>query len=372
MMLKKKNILIVDDSALMRRLFSDIITADGRFDVADTAVNGLEAYDLVTLNPKKYDAIVLDINMPKMSGIQFLEQLEKIRLKQKVIIVSTVAKEGAKETIRCLELGAFDFVTKPESYIRAKDESFQSKLITVLSIATGLDATGYGEKLFQTAKSEDVIEKKESRYQTAKAVKHEHVGVSKTAKKIVALACSTGGPKALQQVIPLLPENLNAPVVLVQHMPVGFTNSLAQRLNESSKVTVKEAEEGDILKNGVVYIARGGSHLRLVKKFGGYRIALTDEPARGGLRPCADIMYESLVGSDYDDIICVVLTGMGGDGTKGIMQLNGVNNIYVISQNEATCTVYGMPKMIYETGLVDEVVPLGNVADAIVKITGVQ
>jgi len=362
---RKRNILIVDDSALMRMVISDIMGADDRLVVADIAINGLDAYEFVRTNPKKYDAIILDLTMPKMSGIEFLERLNKEGVKQKVIVVSSLAKEGAKETIKCLELGAFDFVTKPDSFIMAKEDTFKSRLLSVIYVATGL---GDAERP-TTGKPTGGM--RVPSY-APKEVKHAHKAVSSTGRKVIALACSTGGPKALQDVIPYLPENLNAPVLLVQHMPVGFTNSLAQRLNELSKVNVKEAEEGDILKKGCVYIAKGGTHLQVVKKFGNYQIAYANEPARGGLKPCADVMYESLACTDYDDVICVVLTGMGMDGTNGIRQLNDTKNIYVIAQDQRTSIVYGMPKAIYDVGLVNEVVPLENVANAIVKITGVQ
>lgn len=373
--MKQKNILIVDDSALMRRLLSDIIKSDERFCVADFAVNGLEAFDFVTLNPKKYDTIILDINMPKMNGIQFLEQLEKIHLKQKIIIVSTLAKEGAKETIRCLELGAFDFVTKPESFVDAKNDTFRQKILQTVALANGFDVTlpkapepgklASRQIGYSAAKAlQEIV--------SAKAVRKEHKAVGRGGKKLVALACSTGGPKALQQVIPKLPGNLDAPVLLVQHMPKGFTNSLAQRLNELSQIKVKEAAQGDIIENGTVYIAPGGTQMRLIKKGGRYQISISEEPPRNGLRPCADIMYESLLTTDFDDITCVVLTGMGGDGTLGIKQLNEKHNIYVIAQNEATCTVYGMPKVVAEAGLVDQVEPLDEVAAAITKNVGVR
>lgn len=383
----KKNILVVDDSALMRRLISDIIKSDGRFQVSDLAMNGLEAFDLVTRDPKKYDAILLDINMPKMNGIQFLEQLDKMKIRQKIIIVSTLAKEGAEETVRCLELGAFDFVTKPDSYMEARNVAFQQMLLSALGAATGVDI-GIPAKEKETVKN--AAEKPAAASRTVsniaavtsralydvtsaavKRVPHKNVGAG--AKKLVALACSTGGPKALQSVIPKLPAGLDAPMVLVQHMPVGFTKSLADRLNELSQVTVKEAAEGDVLQKGTVYIAKGGSQMRIVKRGSDYVITQNaDEPARGGLKPCADIMYESLVESDFDDITCVVLTGMGGDGTLGIKQLNNKKNIYVIAQNEATCTVYGMPRVVAEAGLTDEVVPLDAVAEAITKNVGVH
>lgn len=375
----KKNILVIDDSALMRRLISDIINSDNRFNISDIAHNGLEAFDLITLFPNKYDAILLDINMPKMNGIQLLEQLNKHKLKLKIIVVSTLAKEGAKETIQCLELGAFDFVTKPESLLDAKNETFKNKIISTLELALSFETTQPQERKPIKPIVKDKVETEE-RLSTSlrplelkrnvKVERRPHKAVDTKAKKLVALACSTGGPKALHQVIPLLPETLDAPVLIVQHMPEGFTNSLAQRLDELSKLSVKEAEHGDILKKGNVYIAKGGSQMRVVKSKDGYMLAVTKEAARGGLKPCADIMYESLTELDFDDITCVVLTGMGGDGTSGIKQLNEKNNIYVIAQNATTCTVYGMPKVIYESGLVDEVVPIEKVAEAITKNVG--
>lgn len=366
----KKNILIIDDSALMRRLISDIINNDERFNIADIAHNGLEAFDLITVNPKKYDAILLDINMPRMNGIQLLEQLNKHKLKLKVIIVSTLAKQGAKETIQCLELGAFDFITKPESLMEAKNDIFKNKIITTLELALSLESKSTTSEKDKKEKSESKVEKPAISRITSKVVKRPHTVVDKKSKKLIALACSTGGPRALHQVIPKLPKSLDAPMLIVQHMPEGFTNSLALRLDEMSELTVKEAETGDVLRKGYVYIAKGGSQLRVVKGKDGYTLSVTEEGARNGLKPCADILYESLVDTDFDDITCVILTGMGGDGTLGIKQLNEKNNIYVVAQDAATCTVYGMPKVIYESGLVDEVVSLDCVAEAITKNVG--
>ncbi len=371
----KKNILIIDDSALMRRVLSDIINSDERFMVCDVASNGLEAYDKITLNPKKYDVILLDINMPKMNGIEFMEEINRLKLKLTVIVVSTIAVEGAAETIRLLELGAFDFVTKPNSFAEAKENTFQNRVLACLACAAGFDRAEVRHRQKQNApqlskplgnETTPVLSRKET------VERKPHKAVGKDAKKLVALACSTGGPKALQQVIPRLPKNMDAPMVLVQHMPAGFTETLANRLNELSQVTVKEAADGDKLEKGTVYIAKGGSQLRVCKKGSEYVLAVTDEPARNALRPCADILYESLLESDYDDITCVVLTGMGRDGTVGIKQLNDKRNIYVIGQEASTCTVYGMPRALYEAGLTDVVVPLEEVADTIIKNVGVR
>ena len=387
-----KKILVVDDSALMRRLISDIINSDNRFCVKDLATNGLEALDLIIKNQMVYDAVVLDINMPKMNGLELLEQLQKHRVKINVIMVSTLAKEGAKETIIALERGAFDFVTKPENYLDAKEEHFKNRLLEVLSVAAKADMpSSTAERPSVIKKTEVSSEKTSTGLRTTAKVgtsqparmgvmaslrpkfkPHKKFTGSKEGKsKLVALACSTGGPKSLQSVIPKLPENLDAPVVMVQHMPKGFTNSLAIRLNEMSKVTVKEAADGDVLQKGWVYIAPGGKQMRVLKVGGTYKIAVTDEPARDALKPCANIMYESLVCSNFDEITCVVLTGMGADGTLGIGTLGETVNVHVIAQDEATSVVYGMPKAIAEANIVDEVLPLEKIADAITKNVGV-
>lgn len=391
----KKNILIVDDSALMRRVISDIINSDKDFQVKDLANNGLEALDLVIKSPTGYDAVILDINMPKMNGLEFLEQLNKHNIKLNVVVVSTVAKEGAKETIRALELGAFDFVTKPDSFVEAKGAGFQNRILDVLQeisqaarirsryvstpSSTGRETE---RKTGSAARSTSVrspfsgeLSTRERKPEEKPVKKVPHLapksGVAR-GNKLIALACSTGGPKALQSVVPFIPANIDAPMLIVQHMPEGFTKSLAVRLDEMSKVRVKEAENDDILEKGVVYIAKGGAQMRVVKCGAGrYKVTETVEPARNGLKPCADIMYESLVGSDFDEITCVVLTGMGGDGTLGIKQLNEKNQIYCIAQDAETSIVYGMPKVVYEAGLVDEVHPLKKIPDAITKNVGV-
>ena len=373
-----KKILIIDDSALMRRVLSDIIKSDIRFTVGDVASNGLEGFDLITRDGADYDAVILDINMPKMNGIEFLETLEKHHIRTKVIVVSTIAKEVAKETIQALELGAFDFVTKPESFYEVKSNQFKEKILRCLCLAMKLE-NGIVTSETATTKSELQLGIDRSGSKSAEPIRKVIAPRTTTAKssdasnKIIALACSTGGPKALQSVVPLLPKNMDCSLLIVQHMPAGFTKSLAQRLNEMSQITVKEAEDGEILQKGCAYIAMGGKHLQVVKgKDGKSRVALTDEPARMGLKPCADIMYESLVTSDYDLITCVVLTGMGADGTRGIKLLKEKKDVYVIAQDEETSTVYGMPKMVAVAGVVDEVQPLPKIAEAMINNVGVK
>lgn len=349
----KKNILVVDDSALMRRVICDTIESDNRFQVADIAKNGLEAYDF--LKKKSYDAVVLDIMMPLMTGLELLKKLQDENIKVPVIMASTLTKEGSAETIQALELGAFDFVSKPENFIEARGAGFRDILLSTLMLAC------------DSNNSAAAVVKK-----PAPVVRPQMKSVAGGSNKVVALACSTGGPKSLQMVIPYLPKELDAPVLLVQHMPAGFTASLAERLNELSQVTVKEAEDGEVIRKGCVYIAPGGKHLCVRPKGREHLIEISDAPPVGGLRPCANIMYESLIQSNYDQLTCVVLTGMGADGTEGITKLSKNKKIHVVAQNRETCVVYGMPKVLAEAGLVDRVVPLNEVADAITKNVGVR
>ncbi|MBQ4531531.1 MAG: chemotaxis-specific protein-glutamate methyltransferase CheB [Lachnospiraceae bacterium] len=368
----KKNILVVDDSALMRRVVCDIINADENFVVADIAKNGVEALTLLT--DHQYDAVVLDINMPRMTGLELLEKLQKLRIKANIIMNSTLTKDGAAETIKALELGAIDFVTKPENFIAAKGNDFKTTLLTALNVAAGVKIPRRLPKYKpEVGKRKEVAEKPVNSTQEKEEVRLRKGNAPTSVKKgkVIALACSTGGPKSLQSVIPLLPANLSVPMLVVQHMPAGFTKSLADRLNDVSKVKVVEAADGEVLKPGCVYIAPGGKHLQIRNVGGQHKVALTDEPTREGVKPCANYMYESLADSSYEEIICVVLTGMGADGTKGIKFLDEKKKTYVIAQDEKSSVVYGMPKAIAETGLVDEVVPLTSVTEAILKNLGV-
>lgn len=357
----KKNILVVDDSALMRRVICDIINSEGTFQAVDTCRDGLEAYE--KLKTTRYDGVVLDVNMPRMDGLELLEKLQKDRIKATVIMVSTMTTKDADVTILAMERGAVDFVTKPTNVIEAKGEDFKKSLLKVLSAVLKTERFN----------RENRVSPIPVKYSGERVALKKELGTAKARNKIIALACSTGGPKALQSVIPYLPAGLDAPMVLVQHMPAGFTKSMADRLNEVSPIHVKEAEDGDVLKKGTVYIAPGGKHMEVKKSpDGSHKIKLNDMPAIGGLKPCANITYDSLRDSGYDQVVCVVLTGMGADGTNGILSLAKSKPVYVISQDAATSVVYGMPKAIAETGLVDEVVPLTEVAKSIIKNVGVK
>lgn len=382
-----RKFLIIDDSALMRRVISDIIKQNSEYEVLDMAVDGVEGLDKLVSHPGYYDLVILDINMPKMNGLEVLAMLQKNRMHEAVVVVSTVAKEGAKETIQALELGALDFVTKPENFYEVKGEGFKTNLVAMIELVTGSDlnknklsaaesvsAIKNPIKNVMTAPRSTTIRKED----TAKPRDLSEVISSssrlKTGKnKLVALACSTGGPKSLQQVIPLLPANLDAPVVMVQHMPKGFTTSLAARLSSLGKIPVTEAKDGDVIEKGHVYIAPGGMHIKVEPQGNNHVIRYYDQPPVDALKPCANIMYDSLKTCKFDEITCVVLTGMGADGTKGIKTLkdNG-KKIYVIGQDAESCVVYGMPRALYEAGLTNEVRPLDEIAESIIKNVGVS
>ncbi|MBP5198006.1 MAG: chemotaxis-specific protein-glutamate methyltransferase CheB [Lachnospiraceae bacterium] len=357
-----KKILVVDDSALMRRVLCDIIDSDKRFQVVDKATNGYEAFDLLSRN--KYDAVVLDVNMPKMNGLQLLEELRKYKIQAKVMMASTDTSEGAKTTLDALELGALDFIHKPINAIDCRNDEFVTSFLETLSAVADSAPQSFVSKQ----------KRLENQVSTVKVMDlaKKHAAVI-PGKKAIAIASSTGGPKALMALIPMIPKEIDAPIVIVQHMPKGFTQTLAERLDGMSKVSVKEAGEGDVLEKGHVYIARGGSHLNIVKNQRGQEvIKYSDEPMREGVKPCSNYMYESLADSEYDNILCVVLTGMGADGTVGIGNLKKSKKVRVLAQDEESCTVFGMPKSIIKSGYADQIVSLDNMAQEIVLNVGLN
>lgn len=355
-----KKILLVDDSALMRRVLCDIINNDSRFQVVDRATNGVEAFDFLSRNT--YDAVVLDVNMPKMNGLELLKELRKYKIKARVMMASTYTKEGAKVTMEALELGALDFVHKPENAFECKKDDFSGDFLRVLNGVANARIVEPVERsvadIDNTRKIIEIAQRNKTQFRD---------------RRIVAIASSTGGPKALQGVIPLLPKNLSAPVVVVQHMPKGFTDSFAKRLDATSPIAVKEAEDGEELQNGCVYIAQGGMHLNVVTSPGGRAtLRYSDEPTREGVKPCANYMYESLAKTSFDYVLCVVLTGMGADGTEGISNLKKKKKIDVIAQDQNSCVVYGMPRSVVNAKLADQVLPLDKIAQEIIVNMGVK
>lgn len=366
----KKRILVVDDSALMRRVLGDMINSDKRFQVTAKAVDGMEAFDLLTR--ESFDAVVLDVNMPRMNGLELLAELRKYRIAARVMIASTDSAEGAKVTLDALELGALDFIQKPTSSFGCRDEDFTQRFLGILEAVCDGKLPAYDKPPVPVPAKEKKTEQRpltrpgrESGQMTFPAGGH--------VRKIVAIASSTGGPKALQSVIPYLPKELDAPVLIVQHMPKGFTASFAERLNDNSQITVKEAQDGETLEKGVVYVAMGGRHVNVKQGLGGtLNVRYSDEPPREGVRPSANYMYESLIDAGNLDVTCVVMTGMGADGTEGIENLKKRRPAYVITQSRESCVVYGMPKSVDAAGLSDCSLPLEELAKAVTDRVGVR
>lgn len=405
---EKKKILVVDDSALMRRVLCDIINSDRRFQVVAKAVDGVEAFDLISR--ESYDAVVLDINMPRMNGIEVLRELRKFKIKARILVSSSNATEGASVTMDALELGALDFIHKPGTSFECRNESFMREFLDTLYAVciaylpadrvrdnrpavntTPVTNAGSGNK----AVSANVVKQRELTGQAKPEIKkpdnmaktqvtgrtplNSGIPTAKTiragadGRKVIAIASSTGGPRALQSVIPKLPKGIDAPILLVQHMPKGFTASLAERLDGLSDVSVREAKEGDILEKGIVYVAMGGRHFNIkLNPSGHHSVHYSDEPAREGVKPSANYMYESLTDSKFSDILCVVMTGMGADGTEGISNLKKQKgkSIAVLTQNQSSCVVYGMPKSAVQAGLSDEEVELEGLAAKITDWAG--
>ncbi len=349
-----KKILIIDDSALMRRVMSGIIESELDVCVADTAEDGSVAAKYIK-EKRRYDCILLDMNMPKMDGLAFLRFMNEVHCPIPVLVVSSIASKSTKEAICALELGAFDLVKKPDTMSGKAAGDFKEQLLLKVACACRSRFKAYwsceeeGEEDSQGEKGAGWVRRKSRR-------------------ELIFIASSTGGPKALQSVIPKFPKNLDCPVVVVQHMPKGFTRSLADRLNEMSECSVCEAEDGVVLQDGTVYIAKGGYQLGVKPaEKGGHQLVVSRDEPRNGLRPCADVFLESLAESQYQNISCAVLTGMGSDGTKGLLQLKKVKKVYTVGQSEETCVVYGMPRSASENGLVDTMVDLPDVAEYLLK-----
>lgn len=355
----KIKVLIVDDSAFMRKVLTDIIGDSDIMDVVGTAKNGEEAIQKIkSLSP---DVVTMDVEMPVMDGLTALEKIMD-ESPIPVIMLSSYTKEGADATLKALELGAIDFISKPSSIFKVNTEDIIKEINEKVQIAA-------------KAKFKRIVKRTESRpvrkTATKPSTRRPSGGRGSKVEKIIAIGTSTGGPKALQEVVPKLPGDLNASVIIVQHMPPKFTKSLAERLDTMSEFTVKEAEDKDVLMPGCAYIAPGDQHLTLKRCGSDYQIHLTQDPPVTGHRPSADAMYYSIADLGLPNIIGVIMTGMGADGAKGLERLKHEANSYIIAQNEETCVVYGMPKSAVKTGVVDKICDLQQISNEIVKAMGV-
>ncbi|WP_053957417.1 protein-glutamate methylesterase/protein-glutamine glutaminase [Inediibacterium massiliense] len=350
--MKKINVLVVDDSAFMRKIVSDIINLDQDLHVVATARNGKEALGKI----KEYspDIVTMDVEMPILDGISTLKEIMKEH-PLPVVMVSSITMEGAEATLKALELGAVDFITKPTNIFKMNTDEMKSLLTEKIKIAAKAKVTtSLRDHIVRTKKIDKAVLSRENKY----------------IKKIVAIGTSTGGPRALQDVIPYLPKNIPASILIVQHMPAGFTKSLADRLNNLSEIHVKEAENGDVLQAGCAYIAPGGYHLRVVKDQAILKIHLSKDDLVSGHRPSVNAMMNSLAELKLNNLVGVIMTGMGADGAEGMKNIKEQNG-YTIAQNEETCVVYGMPKSAVNLGCIDQIVSLQDIATTITKIVGV-
>lgn len=360
--LQKKKLLIVDDSAFMRKLITDFFKDNNVIEVIGIARNGKDAIQKIkTLQP---DVVTMDVEMPEMNGIEALKEIMS-KTPVAVVMLSSTTQKGTDSTLLAMEHGAVDFVAKPSGTISLDLHKIKEELIQKVENAANIPLVKLNrQKQVQPKVETDSAMHKATQLTTSSKVNN----WNKNNKKIVLIGTSTGGPRALQEVITKLPKDLKAPVLIVQHMPAGFTKSLADRLNQLSEIEVKEAANGDILRNGHAYIAPGGYHLRLKKTGSVYTIVLDNvEPPRVGHRPAVDVLFEDNSKFNDFDKIAVILTGMGSDGSLGLQKLKKTGNVVAIAESANTCIVYGMPKAAVETNLVNEVVDLDNIAQAIIQ-----
>ncbi|MCX8172716.1 MAG: chemotaxis response regulator protein-glutamate methylesterase [Archaeoglobaceae archaeon] len=337
-------VLVVDDSALIRLKVSEILRKAG-FEVF-TARDGEEAIEKVAkVNP---DVITLDVTMPKMNGLKALEIIMKEKPKP-VVMLSSLTYEGATETIEALRLGAVDFIAKPSEGI----EEIAEELVKKINLASTVNP--------------NVI-----RLQNLRKIKGEVVRKNWNVKKdlCVLIGSSTGGPSALEQVIPRLPSDFPAPVFVVQHMPPNFTKQLAERLNEISEIEVKEAEDNERVSKGVAYIAPGGKHMKLRKALNVVRIKIFDSNPVNNVKPSVDVTAESLAEVYGGNVVGVMLTGMGEDGARGMKKIHDLGG-KVIACSEDTCVVFGMPKAVIDLGAVDSIKPIFEITEEIANFVEV-
>ena len=365
-MINKIRILNIDDSAFVRKMLKDIFSSDKDFILIEQARNGKEALDI--LSRSNFDVITLDVEMPIMNGLETLQAIMD-KKPTPVVMLSTKTSEGASTTMDALNFGAVDFITKPTNIFSADRDKLSSEIIkTVKNSSTVNVKTPYFKK------TERVRQDEVQKGLTRNFTRFSDLGydLGDKVKTIIAIGTSTGGPRALNQVIPEISQNINAPVLIVQHMPAGFTKSLAERLDSISKLKVTEAKDKEILKNGHVYVAPGGKQMKL-RAVGAdkYEIYLDDENGQNGHKPSVDSMMNSVCDLPIKNVVSVIMTGMGGDGAKGLERLKIEKNAVTIAQDKDSCVVYGMPKVAVETGKVDKVVPLNTIAVELNRIMGV-
>ncbi|MCR8630793.1 protein-glutamate methylesterase/protein-glutamine glutaminase [Paenibacillus radicis (ex Xue et al. 2023)] len=357
--MKPYGVLVVDDSVFMRKIITDLITEDPQFQVIATAKNGKEAVELV--KKLKPNVVTMDIEMPEMNG---LDALKAIMSEQPtpVVMLSSLTQDGARETITALERGAVDFIGKPSGSISLDLHKVKTALLEKLHIAVKTNVNKFQLNPLVAKPSPRVAPVSETVVQSI-SEKQQQLKPSSHVSHLVAIGTSTGGPRALHQVISQIPGHIPAPIVIVQHMPPNFTKSLAQRLDSVSELKVVEAENGMILQNGTAYVAPGSYHMTIARNGPGmYKIHLNQEEPRGGHRPSVDVLFESILPLKELKRHIVLMTGMGADGAKGMLALKQAGAVTTIAESEETCIVYGMPRAAVELNCVMHVLPQQEIA----------
>ena len=349
-------VLVVDDSVVFRRVVSDALAGLPDVEVIGSAVNGRMA--LSRLKALRPDLVTLDVEMPELNGIEVLEAMRAEKIDAGVVLLSGRTARGSELTVRALELGAFDFLTKPEGGTPQQNvESLRAELAPVLQV--------YARRLRRPAPVAVAVAPR-----PVPAVGDAVPMRKATGAPIVLVGVSTGGPAALAAMLPSLPANLNAPVLVVQHMPPMFTGPLAQSLARRCGFPVTEGVDGERAQNGHVYVAPGGSHMKVAR---GAQdeiiIRITTDPPENNCRPAVDYLFRSVALNFPGRAVAAILTGMGADGTAGLRQLKR-GGCYSIAQDEASCVVFGMPKEAIQAGVVDVVVPLQRIAATITRAVG--
>jgi two-component system chemotaxis response regulator CheB len=319
-------VLVVDDSAFMRQLIAEMVESNGAYRVVGTAADGMEALEKIrSLSP---DIVTMDIEMPRLDGLQALEQIMKEMPRPVVMLSAAGSERGNKMTLRALDRGAIEFVRKPSGPISIDLLAVREELMAALNAARSVNMAGVRTSADEAAQATPDQGAKKSVMPAA---------------RVVAIAASTGGPRALGEIIPHLPENLGAAVTIVQHMPREFTRTLSQRLNSVSALGVSEAEDGEPLLENHVYIAPGGYHMRVVGDAGNAAVQLDTSATIWGVRPAADPLFASVAESFGASAIGVILTGMGRDGAEGLSRIRGAGGMGVVQDRDSSI-IYGMPQ----------------------------